>query len=373
MRLTLITQKICHVTSSHRPDDPRILLKELASLATSYPEIYLVSHNFKEIIPPAPNIILITTGKAIYSNRYLRLTFGAWQIFRTAIKVNASYYHIHDPELLIFLPLFKLCRKIFIYDAHEDLAKIISRKAWIPAKIKPLAKKLVNFVEKSLCRLCNAVVTVCDEMNPLFEKYCKRVVSIYNAPKLTDFPLDKNTEKKMQLCYVGNMDTSKNVKTMIQAAYQAKIKLALVGAFEKKTLQECQALEAWHCVEYFNYLSHPKAVKVMMQSIAGLVLFKQSQYYHPTKLYEYMAAGIPIIATNFPEWIERVEEKGIGICVNPDNIDEIVAAIKYFSVNPQNAIAMGKKARQCAEIDYSWEVQERKLLSLYKSLSNDAP
>jgi glycosyltransferase involved in cell wall biosynthesis len=81
-----------------------------------------------------------------------------------------------------------------------------------------------------------------------------------------------------------------------------------------------------------------------------------------------MAAGLPVIASNFPLWKEIVEGNGCGICVDPLNPKEIAEAIKYLMKHPGSTEQMGKNGRRAVIEKYTWEKEGKKLLDLYAQL-----
>jgi glycosyltransferase involved in cell wall biosynthesis len=91
----------------------------------------------------------------------------------------------------------------------------------------------------------------------------------------------------------------------------------------------------------------------------------------PVKLFEYMAAGIPVICSNFPLWREIVEKNKCGICVNPLGIKEIAWAINYLIKNPQEAKKMGENGQRAILEQYNWENESKKLLNIYNNLLKD--
>ena len=81
-----------------------------------------------------------------------------------------------------------------------------------------------------------------------------------------------------------------------------------------------------------------------------------------------MAAGLPVIASNFPLWKEIVEKNKCGICVNPLNPREIAAAINWVLLNPTDAAEMGKNGSTAVLEKYNWEAESCKLIHFYEQL-----
>jgi len=85
-------------------------------------------------------------------------------------------------------------------------------------------------------------------------------------------------------------------------------------------------------------------------------------------MYEYMAAGLPIIASNFQYWKEIIEDNGCGICIDPDSVEELQQAIVYIDKNRSEAQKMGKRGFELVAKRFNWGVEEKKLIEFYEEL-----
>ncbi len=83
-----------------------------------------------------------------------------------------------------------------------------------------------------------------------------------------------------------------------------------------------------------------------------------------------MAAGIPVIASDFPLWREVIEGNHCGVCVDPLNAGKIAEAITFLTENPRLSSSMGSNGRKAILEKYNWENEEKKLLHLYAQLLN---
>ena len=104
----------------------------------------------------------------------------------------------------------------------------------------------------------------------------------------------------------------------------------------------------------------------------GLALFPDTPHYREkelTKFFEYMAAGLPIVCSDFPVWRELVEGNGVGYCVDPEDPAAAAAAIRRLRDDPAGARAMGERGRELVATRYNWDSQARKLVDLYRRLA----
>ena len=108
-------------------------------------------------------------------------------------------------------------------------------------------------------------------------------------------------------------------------------------------------------------------MELLKGSVAGLVTLHPIDNYLdalPVKMFEYMASGIPVIASDFTLWRTIVDDNRCGICVDPLERDSIVKAISFIMENPIEAQEMGINGRQAVVEKYNWKLEERKLLDI---------
>jgi glycosyltransferase involved in cell wall biosynthesis len=150
------------------------------------------------------------------------------------------------------------------------------------------------------------------------------------------------------------------------------VTLELAGDFRPLALRDrLSMLRGWTRVRELGVLDRPSVAELLGKVQAGLVLFQDIPAHreaYPTKMFEYMSAGIPVIASNFPLWRDIVSGAQCGLAVNPARPGEIAAAIAFILSHPQEAEAMGQRGRELVMKDMNWEREEQKLLALYDDL-----
>jgi glycosyltransferase involved in cell wall biosynthesis len=155
----------------------------------------------------------------------------------------------------------------------------------------------------------------------------------------------------------------------------ARIHFLCVGDVNKdleKLLEESDAYKEIKAqVEFTGYIPIPDAYSRANECFAGIALpedLPNHRESYPTKLFEYMAVGLPVICSDFRINQEVVEVENCGICVNPDNASEIADAIRFFQSSPTISKEMGEHGKKAVQTKYNWQTEAEKLLSVYKGL-----
>jgi glycosyltransferase involved in cell wall biosynthesis len=145
--------------------------------------------------------------------------------------------------------------------------------------------------------------------------------------------------------------------------------LKLGGPFSSPRFrEEMVSLSGWKTVEELGYLKRPEIIKTLNASMVGVVLTSDAareRYGSSNKLFDYMASGIPIVATDFPLWREIIERSECGLLVNSNDPEAIAKAISYLFAHPYDAEAMGRRGRAAVEKFYSWKDEEKKLIHFF--------
>jgi glycosyltransferase involved in cell wall biosynthesis len=88
----------------------------------------------------------------------------------------------------------------------------------------------------------------------------------------------------------------------------------------------------------------------------------------PTKLFEYMAAGIPVIASDLPRCRQIVEESHCGLLVDPLDVKSIADALQWLLERPTEAEDMGKRGRDAFRKKYNWTPEAQRLVAFYRDV-----
>lgn len=365
--------KIVHLTSVHPRFDTRIFIKICSSLAQQNYDVSLIVADGKgDELKNSVNIHDV--GKL--NGRINRIFKTTQNVYKKALKLDADLYHLHDPELIpIGLKLKKQGKKV-IFDAHEDLPKQLLGKPYL----HPLARKILSttarIYENFFCKRFDAIVAATPYIRDKFLIINPNSVDINNYPILEELiTSDVSWEKKqLAVCYVGGLSEIRGILELVEAISITKTGtiLKLGGKFDNQTFEQLvKSSNGSPKIEKLGWLNRTQVAQTYANSRAGLVTLRPAINYLdslPVKMFEYMSAGIPVIASNFTLWKEIIEGNHCGICVDPLSPRDIAQAIDYLILNPKESEAMGRNGQKIIRAKYNWGIEEQKLLTLYREL-----
>lgn len=363
--------QITHLTSVHTRYDIRIFNKMCKSLAfNGYNVLLIVADGKGDEVKDRVSIVDVGASTM---GRLLRMTKTSSRVFEKAKEFDSDIYHIHDPELIpAGLKLKKLGKKV-IFDSHEDVSNQILNKPYLNRISKIILSKIYKWYEYwSLSKFDYLIAATSFIRNQLL-KINPNTVDINNFPLLNEFKISNWIHKENTVAYIGGISEIRGIKEVILAlSYTQNVRLNLAGSFGEKIFEKkIKKYENWSKVNTLGFLNRQQVSEVLTKSLAGIVtLYPVTNYITslPVKMFEYMSAGLPVIASNFSLWREIIEGNQCGICVDPLNPKAIGDAIQYLVDNPQKAEQMGKNGRKAVEQKYNWSIEEKKLLTLYKHL-----
>jgi len=351
----------------------RIAHKECASLAEAGWEVHLVASG---IAPPGLKNVVYHPLPPQPQDRLWRMLAQPWRAYRKAKAVDAEVYHLHDPELLPVGFLLKLRGKSVVYDVHEDVPRDVLTKQWVSPVLRPVMASLMEAVERAAARLFDGVVAATPVIAQRFPP--KKTVTVRNFPRESEFLTPGNPTQRSRglFVYVGLINDARGLENMLQAASLLQASgatLEMAGPSDVADVEEMLSRCAANGnVRYLGFLDREGISRLLSTAAAGLVVLKPSQNFQeamPVKMFEYMAAGLPVIASDFPLWRTIITEARCGLLVDPLDPQALVCAMSWIVENPNEAAEMGERGRAAVRERYNWESEAQALLGFYDCLS----
>lgn len=366
--MTAPTPSAVHMTTVHQPGDVRIYEKECLSLAAAGWEVTLLATGEAHV--PGP-VRVITLSKP--RSRMQRIGMTTWALMRSAWRIRANVYHIHDPELLPAALLLRLAGRTVVYDVHEDLPRQVLAKPWIPKAVRPAVGLASGAGEALAARVLSAVVAATPQIGRRFPP--GKTVVVRNYPRaFIGEPGVPYRERANLVIYAGGVTGIRGGREMAAAAEHVSslgVRLLLVGPAEPRLAEE---LASRPNVELLGWTTPRRVQELLRTARVGLCVLHPTPNYIdslPTKLFEYMAAGLPVVASHFPGWRAIVDEAECGLTVDPLNPEALGDAIRYLIENPDIAQQMGERGRAAAASAFRWEGEFPKLHALYERMLHE--
>lgn len=389
---------VVHVGRYHRKDDIRIFCKECRTLsAAGYQVSYITSDIYgdkKGYIDHGIRIgfyqnemphqkIEISLKKGILRSLARRNALKKKWIQHVVDRIfsfHPDIVHIHEYEILLIVKeLLKRDPKIkIIYDIHEDNPK--QQAQWYRNNKRELAalavEKMVQWKEKQVMKKATAVITVTDYISQLVSRQHVNVFTVKNYPKADDICCvnDDLEKRESNYCYAGGVTEDRGITLLVKNSDSIEGKFWIAGnmeqSYRERLSREYPALWVQN-VCYKGYLTREQVNEFYSSCVVGMCTLQFHPNYInalPIKLFEYMAAGIPVVISDFPLWRQIVEDAGCGIIVDPYDEKAITEAVNRLLSDRKLAKRMGDNGRRAVREKYSWEHEADILLKAYRSI-----
>jgi glycosyltransferase involved in cell wall biosynthesis len=368
--------QIMHLSSVHPADDIRIFWKECVSLAQAGYDVTLtVARKPNDPFPSSTEGVRILSVKR-RDDRFGRMAVSSAAVILAGWRQHADLYHFHDSELIPGALLLRLLGRRVIYDVHEDLPRVLLIKHWLPRHLRMPLARAAAAIEWLVGHAMSGVVVTTPVIARRFPK--RRTALVRNFPRLGEFATNEGMpyRERQAIAYVGSVGRERCAIEMVEAIARVKwfpeVRLIIGGPISPASLVVTLAdLPGWSRVDFRDRQDRAGILCLLGEARLGLAIYHPVRSYidcQPTKLFEYMAAGIPVVASDFPGFREVVETYQCGLCVPPCDVSAIASAIEWLLEHPAEAEDMGRRGRDVIMSRLNWEREADALVGLYDSI-----
>lgn len=370
--------RVVHVTTVHNKHDNRIYYKECLSLAASGYDVSLIAPKDER---PLLEGVINNYEIPKFKNRALRILFAPFFAFYYCVRIKAKIYHFHDPELLPLAYIMSLLGSKVVFDMHENVPFQIMTKPWLG----PLQKRIILTVYQGIERIVLKRISVvyAESSYQKYYPYVRSSTTVLNMPDLKMLAGKKSSlkfeDRDLVISYVGGVSSLRGIDTLIDAVEQLNrkaklplIKVKLIGTLQEPALSK--RIEACDFVEYLGFLPAKEAFEEIKSSRIAIALLKDIPNYrqsYSTKIFEYMAIGLPVIYSDFEIYKELFEGADVGWPLTPDNSAELASLIELIIDNPAMLQKKAEAGAQLALERLGWSTELQKLKSFYDSIVTD--
>jgi len=374
---------VCHLSSVHWWDDPRIYHKQCRTLVEAGYQVVLVAAG-KQRVDESRDGMRVKVFPRI--SRYLARWFRICpQVYRAARVERAAVYHIHDPELIPWALALRLRTGArIVFDMHEYYSEFLAARLNCPVLsglVRWMSRLVIEWVP---CRFFDAVVFATEALHREFPR-ARRGTALRNlphtfAPPASDSQQDRS-EREFDVVFVGTL-TAPRLEFMLRAAKLVAqkrpgfrwlfvgLKKSLIEWVERNCdpqfvaehlclrgrvpFEEVTRLHR-RCRIGFSY--HPRDKKHLAVAI-------------PMKVLEYMAAGLAVVSSALPELRDLLgSENRYAMLVESDSPEDYAHAIIYLLEHPEEAARLGREGQSLVRSELAWQTSEApKLRWLYATL-----
>lgn len=361
--------RIVHLSTVHHDWDNRITNKECRALAEAGFDVHLIISAPEDRVTHGVQVHSI--GKRGRFGRLIRSQPEAWRVLR---RLRGDLLHVHDPELIPMALLWKLLtRRPVIYDAHEDLVKQIATKTylkgvWAPL-VRPLARLLMGLADRGCDGIVTATAPIADTFSGEIRGRNRPVQVVRNLPWGRDFEVVDVAQNEPIGVYTGDISEGRGISRMIDAVTHVPgASLLLAG----RVLAPKDMLAESSSVDWLGLVPPSELPSIIGRGRVGFILLERLPNYEnslPTKVFEYMACGIPFLATDFPVWRELFGGYDAGVFVDVDDPEAVRRAFADLVNDPEKCQRMGLNGRRAFDELFGFETEADQLVALVRSLT----
>ncbi len=357
-----MTFDVVMLTSAHSATDDRIFYREAKTLSEAGYSLAVVGKHSQSGIIDGIHVHALRTAR----NRTLRFLLNI-DILRAALRLNATLFIIHDPELIGIALILRLLGRKVIYDVHENLPAQVLQKDWIARPFRWALAPSAAGVEWFAARTLSGIIATVPAIQRRFPS--EKTVLVRNFPTRSALatlaegpPL---AERKNVVIYTGGLSRVRGICELVDAFRALEdAELWLVGEFDDPAFRTEVLSSLPPNASWLGWRPHPEVLKLYRLAKLGAVLLHATPNHRcalPVKMFEYYGAGLPVIASDFPEYEELV--RGCGVQVDPRNVAEIRKSIVELLGDKAALTEMSVQARRRAMTEFNWESEGARLVS----------
>lgn len=370
-RRTTDRPRAAHITTAHRADDVRIFQREGRSLAAAGFEVVLVAPSsgrspigVRHIpLPPPPKL------------RVGRFMTAAWRAGAALRGIDADIYHFHDPELIPLAMAVARTGRVVVWDAHEDyVTKFAPTRAgsWVPLGARRTVSRLSQSLLRGIDREASAVIAATEGISATYNN--TRTVVVGNEARYSDYVDCHPSPSSRTILFTGQASRAHLFPEVVQATVElGDTRLLVAGRPVDPRLWRAAKGALNDRIDHLGWLDRAGLRSAISRCAVGLGTYAPLPNYQdprgsPTKVFEFAAAGLPIVATPNPALRRLVEGNGLGVVSRGFSSAELAKATSQVLDSGDRWREMSWRSRQWARGN-SWErSSEPILLATYRAI-----
>jgi len=373
------TIRVCYAGLMHTYDDQRFLHKQCAALVRAgYEVVYFAEADSEMTI----NGVKIRPVPRVRDLSFWKRLLVPFRLFPRLLRENCRIYHILDPELLVVGLILKLIfKRQVLFDAHEDYVQYV----WVSPYVKGFTRYICDLSFRVLLavatRVYDGFVFGDDSLEREYPQSGDRKTCFHHYALLSMFspsPIPF-AQRKYDVVYAGNLSKGSGAFVMLEAVRLLKQRYGQLRALfigepsryiKEEVYRYIRENDLSECVQITGRLPYARVSGALNECKVGLIALldlpkfrKQSA----TKLFEYMAKGIPVVSADLSPERKYLTPGVHGYLVKPGDSKAMADAVYDIVTKPELGEKMAKACRQRVIADGLYAEKEcEKLLSFYR-------
>ena len=324
--------------------------------------------------------------KRPYRTKRMKLIFNKGALFYAEFNIRlfillvfskVDIYHANDLDTLLANYLAAIIRrKPIVYDSHEYFTGVPE------IQNKKIVKKVWQTIEQFIFPKLKHIITVNQSIAQLYkEKYNKDLRILRNVPnKVETLKLKSKSElniaedKDIIITQGSGININRGIEELVEAMqYLNNVCLIIIGdgdvipQLKKRVLE----LKLENSIIFKGRMPYHEMMQYTQHAKLGITIDKNTntnyKYSLPNKLFDFIHAGIPILASKIIEVEKIINKYQIGLFINNHEPKHIANQIKY-ALDNKELISEWKSNTTLATKDLNWEIEENTLKDLYKKI-----
>jgi glycosyltransferase involved in cell wall biosynthesis len=368
------------VSSAQGFGDHRVTMKEAAAVAEGF-RLALVQPTSERGNPEKVSEVL---GVGVIVDLFTEsppteCAYRARRMMKSFVKTaryRSSILHFHNPELLVFVPLWRLLGfRHLIFDAHENPAALLTEER--RGRIRYLRRPF-RFLVRRLTRSTHVVIAEAS-YRPHFE-HARSITEVLNYPRSELIPSTvveiDGAAPWVRMVYLGRLSPERGLWEVISACVKLRrrglpVELDLIGPIAPGLQEDfLRVVDDVGGVVWHGPRPAPEAWSMLAEYDVGIAVLHDTENYResfPTKIPEYLLAGLVVITSDFPLYREVVGCRD-ALFVTPGSSDSIAEAVSRLTPDDFTATSRNDRRARASE-RFTWESQALHLVGLYRRLS----
>lgn len=316
----------------------------------------------------------------------LRFASHLWRLGQATRRTRPDVLHAHDTDALQVIGPIGLRRDIpVVFDSHELwLGRSARGRSPLYHRV---AQAYYGWIERRFVPRAAAVIVANPPVAPELERRYARgdVVSVPNYPAEGDAVLPRDLRSLPNgadipvgvpiVLYVGGMTPDRGIEQLVDAMVEvpeARLVFLGGGGLEPAIRARVAMRGLGERTHFLGMVPSADVVPYTASATVGILSTMPTNLNNrlalPNKIFQYMAAGIPVVASDFPQIREVVEGSDCGILVDPTDVRALSAAIRTYTRDPARAVRDGANGRRAVTERYHWSIAAEQLLAVYRRL-----